>query len=187
MTAQSTGAALWFIAGMQPDGQAFQCSHPVTEGAGSREIWGETIEIWVEEKFLCLIQDSPFSQRQSKYPGFSFPKPGWKSVSDGKDGWPCVGREVAQGVLWGFPWGGLACFNSCHLILSALQVLHEELEWILMVFHYICSTCANLWNSRCFFQGHWRCVLVTMDHWELKLNKLYRWCWGNTDCDTLSS
>lgn len=26
-----------------------------------------------------------------------------------------------------------------------------------------------------------------MDDWELKLNKLYRWCWGNTDSDTLSS
>lgn len=46
------------------------------EGAGSREIWGKTIEIWVEEKFLCVIQDSPFSQRQSKYQGFSFPAPG---------------------------------------------------------------------------------------------------------------
>lgn len=34
------------------------------EGDGSRKIWGETIENWIDEKFLCLIQDSPFSQRQ---------------------------------------------------------------------------------------------------------------------------
>lgn len=31
------------------------------EGAGSRETRGKTMEIWVEEKFLYVIQDSPFS------------------------------------------------------------------------------------------------------------------------------
>lgn len=97
-----------------------------------------------------------------------------------KGGWPkeCFG---------GFPEGAWLVFSSCHLILCFLQVFHEEVEWILRGFYCVCSICANLWNSRCFFQGHWRCVLVTMDHWELKFNKLCRWCWGNTDCDTLSS
>lgn len=127
-------------------------------------------KIQLSPKGRVSIQDS-VSQNQSGKAMGSMDDP----VYEGR--WP---KECSRD----FPEGAWLIFSSCHLILCFLQVFNEEVEWILRGFHCVCSTVLICGILGVYFRATGG---VCMDHWELKFYKLYRWCWGRTDCDTLSS